>query len=237
MTEKISSRAQRRGREQRRMSVPLHVERRAASDGAASAPVLQGFACVTNSPYPMADEFGPYTEVIERGAFGSSLANQDDVRLLFDHQGVPMARTKSGTMQLSEITDPADDPTGTNTTGLWVNATLDPNSYLSQSIMSAMNRGDLDEMSFAFQVVNDGQVWSASYDQRNITNVKVFDVSMVTYPANPATSAALHSDDIVDLADMSDEEIRAAIKRLESRLTPASKTFDLGLLEAELELS
>ena len=55
-----------------------------------------------------------------------------------------------------------------------------------------MERGDLDEMSFAFRVIR--QEWDADYLERRITEVQLFDVSLVTYPANPATVAQVRDD-------------------------------------------
>ncbi|MFK5282413.1 HK97 family phage prohead protease, partial [Lacticaseibacillus paracasei] len=45
-----------------------------------------------------------YGEVIRRGAFTKTLAEGDDVRMLINHDGVPLARTKSGTLTL-EVDD------------------------------------------------------------------------------------------------------------------------------------
>jgi HK97 family phage prohead protease len=54
-----------------------------------------------------------------------------------------------------------------------------------QSLVSAIRRGDIDEMSFAFRAMR--QEWNDDYTERIITEVRLFDVSAVTYPANPAT--------------------------------------------------
>lgn len=54
-----------------------------------------------------------------------------------------------------------------------------------------MHRGDLDQMSFGFAVIQ--QQWSADFLRRDILEVRLFDVSVVTFPANDATSAALRS--------------------------------------------
>jgi len=45
---------------------------------------------------------GMFTEVIERGAFASALERQDDVVFLINHDGLPLARTRSGTLTLTE---------------------------------------------------------------------------------------------------------------------------------------
>lgn len=218
MTTKITARAARRGREQRRVPMPA-MEIRTAADGGTDA-ALTGYACVTDSGYTIPDLFGDYTEIVRPGAFRDTLAAADDVRLLINHDGIALARTKSGTLQLREITDPATDPLEQGTTGLWVEANLDPASTIVADIRSAMGRGDLDEMSFAFQVTD--QEWSPDYTQRDIKALKLFDVSVVTYPANPATSASMRSlTDQID--DMTDDELRSAIARMERRLSTPDK--------------
>lgn len=162
----------------------LELRKKTADDGTLSGYHLSGFASVTNAPYEMYDFFGPYTEVVSSGAFTKTLAEKADVRLLNNHDGIPLARTKSGTLTLSEITEG-------DVTGLWCEADLDPASPLVQQIVSAMSRGDLDQMSFAFRVTR--QEWSPDFMQRNILEVELYDVSTVTYPANPATSASIRS--------------------------------------------
>ena len=94
--------------------------------------------------------------------------------------GLPLARTKSGTLALEQ-----DD------TGLLCEAQLDGESPLVRSLKSAMDRGDADQMSFAFRVVK--QEWNEDYTDRTIREVQLFDVSVVTYPANPATSVSLRT--------------------------------------------
>ena len=112
---------------------------------------LRGYASVTDAPYEVEDWLGSYTETIARGAFGKALQESQDVRLLVNHDGIPLARTRSGTLTLREIIDPLDDPQGRGQTGLWCEARIDGSSPLAQTVRSAMMRGDLSEMSFAFQ--------------------------------------------------------------------------------------
>jgi len=137
-----------------------------------------GYASTYEQPYPIwgGAAAGGFDEHIATGAFDKSVRERDDVRFLINHDGVPLARTKSGTMTLE-----ADD------VGLLVDATLDRSSPIVQSLRSAMERGDMDQMSFAFEVVK--QEWSPDWSQRRITEVRLFDVSVVTYPANDQTMA------------------------------------------------
>lgn len=138
-----------------------------------------GYATVYDSPYDVAG--GPplgFRETIARGSAKKSIRDRDDVRFLINHDGVPLARTGSETMTLR-----SDD------LGLLVTAGLDLRSVTARDAVIAMERGDLTEMSFAFQAIR--QEWNDDYTERVIREVKLFDVSLVTYPANPATSATL----------------------------------------------
>lgn len=170
----FSSRASRRNiREDRRR--PFEgMELRESPNGTLT---FTGYASVTETPYEMQDFLGDYTEVVRRGAFSKTLAEAADVPFKLNHDGMTLARTKSGTMRLSE-----------DSTGLHVEADLDPRNGQVGDIRSAMDRGDLDEMSFAFRVTR--QEWSPDWSQRDITEVNLNkgDVSIVNYGANPHTA-------------------------------------------------
>ena len=168
-----------RGRtvEARRFAAP---EVRADEDGGVS---LSGYATVYGFPYDVAGgpERGDRSEVIVEGACAKSVVERDDVRLLVNHEGLPLARTAAKTLTLAS-----------DAVGLRCDASLDRSSPLVASVLSAMERGDLDEMSFAFRVIR--QEWDADYLERRIIEVQLFDVSLVTYPANPATVAQVRDD-------------------------------------------
>ncbi|MCW7941760.1 hypothetical protein AAW14_06490 [Streptomyces hygroscopicus] len=157
------------------------VELRALPDGTGGEKlVFDGYACVTDEPYEMCDWLGPFTEVVRAGAFTKTLSEGADVPFKINHEGMTLARTKSGTMRLAE-----------DTTGLHVEADLDPSNPQVQALRSAMDRGDIDEMSFAFWVTR--QTWSPDFEQRDIleVNLNKGDVSAVNYGANPATAGAV----------------------------------------------
>lgn len=145
-------------------------------------PILDGYAAVYEYAYDVAGgpDRGGWIETIATGAADKSVRERDDVRLLINHDGIALARTRSKTLDL--VSD---------SVGLAVRSQLDQASPLVQTLASAMDRGDMDEMSFAFQVIR--QEWNADYTQRRILEVKLFDVSVVTYPANPAAVAQLRS--------------------------------------------
>lgn len=184
----------------------VRAEVRAAAGGNLT---LDGYASVTDTPYSVSDWLGEYTELVASGAFAKTLTEQDDVRLLLNHDGLPMARTSAGTMTLDE-----DD------TGLHVVAELDKRSSLTNDVAVALERGDLSQMSFAFSVTR--QDWSPDYDQRTIREVKLYDVSVVTFPANPDTSVKLRA---ADVDGMSDEELRELVARAQRRLAPHPHSF------------
>jgi HK97 family phage prohead protease len=118
----------------------------------------------------------PFIEKIAPGAFRKTLSETPDVRLLVNHEGLPMARTKNGTMRLSE-----DDK------GLFFEAEL-ANTQEARDLYTLVERGDVDQMSFAFRVIR--QNWSKDRSERTLTEVSLSDgdVSIVTYPAYTATS-------------------------------------------------
>jgi HK97 family phage prohead protease len=202
----LSARAERPADLQRR-NVPFKgVELRAAPDGTGGDSLtFGGYACVTEVGYEMQDWLGPYTEVVRAGSFAKTLSENADVPFLVNHGGLTLARTKSGTMQLAE-----DD------TGLHVEAKLDPASPHVAALRSAMDRGDVDEMSFAFWVTR--QQWSPDYDQRDIleVNLNKGDVSVVNYGANPSTAGAqLNARELTGyLERLGEDERRSVFERL-----------------------
>lgn len=194
-----------------RLNVRTFEYRDGVAAGADGTFGVRGFASVTNAPYMVSDWLGDYTETIARGAFGKSLSEREDVRFLINHDGIPLARTSSGTLTLREISDPLDDPTGRGQTGLWVEADLDAASPLAQTLRSAMARGDVSQMSFAFQALR--QEWNEDYSERTINEVRMYDVSAVAYPASLSTSIELDSADLAELVGRMDS----------GRLSPADR--------------
>ena len=154
---------------ERRTFTVRDIEARQAEDGTMR---MAGYAAVFNEPsVPL-----PFIEKIAPGAFRKTLSETPDVRLLVNHEGLPMARTKNGTMRLTE-----DDK------GLYFEAEL-ANTQEARDLYTLVERGDVDQMSFAFRVIR--QKWNDDRTERSLTEVSLADgdVSIVTYPAYPATS-------------------------------------------------
>ena len=149
------------------------IELRRTEDG---DPILDGYAAVYGVWYDVAggpDAYG-WREQFVAGAFDKTLAEKADVRFLYDHEGLVMARTASGT--LTVVSD---------SHGLAVEARPNPRMTFASDVVSAVERGDVDQMSHAFRAVR--QEWNADYTERLVIESQLFDVSAVGFPANPAT--------------------------------------------------
>ena len=154
------------------------VELRAADSG--DGYTLTGYASVFDTAYPVRDSLGEYAETVRHGAFTRSLQQRDDVRLLLNHEGVPLARTKSG--------NPDPDPRRG-----WAALRSGARCWLTAGRVDQIGDGPRRPRpnEFAFQATR--QEWNDDYSQRTIVEAKLFDVSVVTYPASPTTSASLRA--------------------------------------------
>lgn len=153
----------------------IPAEIRADDDGAIR---VSGHAAVFNQE---ADIAGLFREVIAPGAFREAIG-RDDVVFLVNHDGLPLARTRSGTLTLTE-----DD------IGLRMETELDADDPDVRGIVPKMQRGDLDKMSFAFRPTR--QEWddSGEIPVRTIHEASLSDVSVVTNPAYEGTDIGLRS--------------------------------------------
>lgn len=145
---------------------------------------IRGWGSVTESGYEMYDAFGPYTEIVTRGAFGKTLASNPSVGFNVNHgktgSGMAMAHTKNDTLDLAE-----------DQTGLQFDAYVDPTRNDVSDLVKAMDRGDQTEASFRFRIVQG--MWSPDYSEFRINEADLDngDVSSVDVGANPAASAGL----------------------------------------------
>jgi HK97 family phage prohead protease len=144
------------------------AEVRAAGDDSL---VIEGYA----ANFEQRTDLGYFKEEIARGAFDDVM--EDDVRLLLNHEGAPMARTTNGTLELS-----IDD------TGLKYRAAL-ADTQDGRDLYKLIKRGDITQSSFAFTIAE--QEWSEDRSTRTVTKMaRLLDVSPVTYPAYPTTTVA-----------------------------------------------
>lgn len=144
------------------------------------AVLLQGLASRTETEYIMADPFGPFRETIRQGAFKG--VESSDVVLRYGHEGIPLASTRSGTLQVWEDGE-----------GLRFSARLDEGSPYARSVVSAVARGDIAEASFAGRF--EEYAWTDDYSSVEVTKVDIDrgDVTVCQYGANPETSCEVPS--------------------------------------------
>lgn len=166
--------------------------------------VVQGYATTFNSQYPIygGPENGGWIEQIARGATKKSISEKADVRFLINHEGLALSRTSSGSLNLIE-----------DEIGLYSEARLNLNRPDAQNAFYALKDEDVNQMSFAFRVIRDE--WTEGRTLRTIKEVELVDVSLVTYPANPATQMKLRNQILEQVearfASPSIEEIRSRI--------------------------
>lgn len=166
------------------------MEYRKADSPRGSMLLVEGYASVFDYPYPIlgGPERGGFMEVVDKRAFDVTLSKNPDVPLLLNHEDVPLARTKRETLTLT-----------TDRRGLRVRAELDRRSTRVQDLEISLERGDLDEMSFAFRT--DRDAWDDDRTERRLLDVNINkgDVSIVNFGASDATSIGIRSiDDALD---------------------------------------
>ena len=141
---------------------------------------------ITGTPivFEQKTDMGWYEETISRDALKDT--ELKDVPLLVGHDTsmIPLARSRNNnensTMQLT-VTE----------TGMDIRADLDvENNPKAKELYSAVQRGDMNGMSFMFTVDKDS--WDdidTDYPKRTIMSIRrVFEVSAVTFPAYPQTT-------------------------------------------------
>lgn len=169
---------------------------------------------------------GGWIERIAPTALDESLDADPDVVFLLNHTGMTMARTKSGTLKLE-----ADK------VGLYQRADLDLRNPDSLKLGTAIERGDVDEMSWAFWVRR--QEWSEHPDwpgdemsMRDVTVADIHrgDVSAVNFGASPTTDIdvvrSLQALDEQGLAEAAAVINRRLGKRQEAAGSPAGTPRD-----------
>lgn len=181
---------------------------------------LTGHAAVFNSPTDIA---GYFEEVIERGAFDG--CDLTDVPFFVNHleNKIPLARSRnnngSSTMKLT-----------VDLTGLAIDARVDTdNNQEARAVYSAVERGDVTGMSFAFRVKE--QKWEkldSDYPVRRILKIgKVYEVSVVNDPAYEETDISARDKEALESA-------RAALDSARSKELESSNEAEVYKLRNEI---
>jgi HK97 family phage prohead protease len=183
-------------------------EVRAEGDGMS----FSGYASVFNSP---SEDLGGFIEYVAPGAFKRSLQSRNEVKLLWNHDsGEPLASLRGGTMQLVE-----------DEVGLKVTAQL-PNTSRGRDVAELLRTKVIDSMSFGFNVIKDS--WSRDGQTRTLESVRLFETSIVSFPAYSSTTATVRSAQPSINAD----DLAEALLKLESgeELDEASAELITGVV-------
>jgi HK97 family phage prohead protease len=161
-------------------------------------PTIRGYAAVFNS---FSQDLGKFKERIAPGAFTDATSEGSDVRALWNHDtSYPLGRTKNGTLRLAE-----------DARGLRVEIDPPATSW-GRDAVEAIKRGDVDGMSFAFQVREDN--WGKDLDGskvRTLLRVNLIEVSPVTFPAYLDTSVGVRCVAAGDMPDVPDDGLEPVI--------------------------
>lgn len=183
--------------------------------------VVEGYASVFGQESRLIAENGKvFYEIIEQGAFDEALA-RDDLNVIAnrDHDDMKMlARTKSGTLALS-----------VNETGL-LYTFQPPNTVLGNDTVELINRGDLSESSFRYNVKQDGVEWSYGDDgilRRRVFKVfKIFDVAIVVNGAFANTDISMRGTNFEEI----ENELKERELKRQQELDAYYKQLTNGIL-------
>lgn len=193
-------------REYRMVMLPDMQFRIAEQEDEEQRYIVEGYATTYDDPYTLYSFDGvDYKEEISRDALAG--ADMSDVIFLYNHEGMVFARQSNGTLELS-----SDEK------GLHVRADLG-STEASREMFESIKAGLVTQMSWAFTINAD------AYDERThtrtITSVKkVYDVSAVSIPANPATdiSARSYFDGVIEEERRRERERAEKVERIKNLL-------------------
>ena len=136
---------------------------------------ISGYFAVFNSEYEM---WPGAVESIADTAFDGALA--DDIRCLIDHETrLVLGRNKAGTLTLK-----------VDTRGLWGEVRINPNDQDAVNLNERVKRGDVDQCSFGFDILDEEFEDRGDTVKWTIKKVKLYEVSVVTFPAYEETSVS-----------------------------------------------
>ena len=137
---------------------------------------IEGYFAVFDSNYEIAPGM---SESIAPGAFDNTLSG--DIRALINHDTtLVLGRTKANTLQLK-----------TDAHGLWGHIDINPNDTDAMNLYNRVQRGDVDQCSFGFNILNDETDFRENGDIHwTIKEVELFEVSPCTFPAYEETNIA-----------------------------------------------
>ena len=183
-----------------RQTRTVATEFKTREDGEAKR--IEGYFAVFNSNYEIIEGM---SESIAPGAFSDTLGG--DIRALIDHETMyVLGRNKAGTLELRE-----------DSHGLWGSILLNPNDQDAMNLYARVQRGDVDQCSFGFDILAETEVREGDKVHWTIEKVKLYEVSCCTFPAYTETSIQARKNDLEALKERERQawrsELRAKLKK------------------------
>lgn len=155
-----------------RRFVPVGELRVVAREGA-TMPMVRGMAIVFNA---LSEDLGGFRERIVPDAIDRTFTEKIDVRALVDHDSAKvLGRLSAGTLRMKVTAK-----------GLQVEVDPPETSY-ARDVIESIRRGDIDGMSFAFRTLTDDWRLEDGVPTRDVIDMRVREVSVVTWPAYVST--------------------------------------------------
>lgn len=147
--------------------------------------IIEGYFAVFGSDYEL---WVGASESVDPSAFDGALG--DDIRALIDHETrLVLGRTRAGTLSLH-----------TDEKGLWGRIEINPNDQDALNIYERVKRGDVDQCSFGFDILDEDVAWDENGNVHwTIKKVKLYEVSVCTFPAYTETSVSARKNDYEQL--------------------------------------
>lgn len=179
-------------REKRQMrGVPGSFKTRAEESGDM---FISGYFAVFGSEYEL---WPGASESVDPHAFDEAL--DDDIRCLINHDTrLVLGRNIAGTLQLR-----------VEEKGLWGEVKINPNDQDAVNVYERVKRGDVNQCSFGFDIVAEKFEDRGDSVHWTIKAVKLYEVSVVTFPAYEETGVEARKRQVEDIRKRKNESWRA----------------------------
>lgn len=146
---------------------------------------IEGFFAVFDGIYDIAPGM---SESIDSHAFDNTLSG--DIRALINHDTtLVLGRTAAHTLELR-----------TEAHGLWGSILINPNDQDAMNMYERVKRGDVNQCSIGFDITDeDTEVREDGSVHWTIKGIKLYEVSVCTFPAYETTEASARSAEAVDI--------------------------------------
>lgn len=157
---------------------------------------IEGYFARFDDQYELAPDL---IETIAAGAFSEAIV-KDDIRALINHDTtLVLGRNTAGTLTLRE-----DD------VGLYGSILINPNDQDALNIYARVQRGDVSQCSFGFDILDEEEIRTPKGMHWIINNVKMYEVSVCTFPAYKATEVNARSEIFADVQKRETEAFNSA---------------------------